>query len=176
VRRETLLLAALLIFLSGCAQESHLGLKSVDECESNISTGSNALKIQCYHTAAISSAYLGNPGTAKGTCGDIWVKFGSSVDPDGSDIRSRAELASNTCYYDVAKISRDPGTCSWITAHDDFNTKLFGDKITKDMCIDEVGRLAQLSPENYYRSNPNNICAIVFLLPLMVIGALMSKR
>jgi hypothetical protein len=171
VRRLILLFIAIFL-VAGCSQRSHLGLKSPEECEANISTGYNSLKIQCYHAAAITQAYLGGGDSARITCDRIWTRFGNTVDIDGSDIRKKAEMVSNSCFYDVAKIVRDPGICAWITQHDDFGTSLFGDRVTKQRCIEEVGRLAQLAPQNYYTSNPNNICAIIFVLPLILVGAM----
>lgn len=174
--RRLILLFIALFFIAGCSQQSHLGLKSVEECESNISIGYNSMKIQCYHAAGITAAYLGNAEDARNTCDQIWTRFGSSVDIDGSDVRKKAEMVSNSCFYDVAKIVRDPGICAWITQHDDFGTNLFGDRVTRETCIDEVGRLAQLAPQNYYTSNPNNICAIIFILPLILIGAIRNRK
>ncbi|HSB47776.1 MAG TPA: hypothetical protein VLD37_07230 [Candidatus Bilamarchaeum sp.] len=176
--RWAILLLAAFFFIAGCSQQSHLGLKSVEDCEQEIPVGYNSMKVQCYHAAGITAAYLGNPEEARNICDRIWTRFGGSVDRDGSDIRKKAEMVSNSCFYDVAKITRDPGICAWITQHDDYGSALFGDRVTKETCIDEVGRLAMLAPENYYTSNPNNICAIIFVLPLMVVGAVVfgNKR
>ena len=166
-----LLIMALSIFLSGA-----LGLRSIEDCNSDPALTSDSMKMQCYHAAGLTAAYLGDSERAKQTCEDIWIRFGDSINPDGSDLRKRAEMASNACFFDVAKIARDPGICAWIRARDDFNTRLFGDRVTYDACLDEAGRLSQLAPENYYTSNPNNLCAIVFILPLIVVGAIKYSK
>ncbi|MCI0560068.1 MAG: hypothetical protein MN733_16385, partial [Nitrososphaera sp.] len=111
--RGLILLLIAVFFIAGCSQQSHLGLKSVSECESDIPLGYDSMKIQCYHAAGITAAYLGNADEARNICDRIWVRFGTSVDIDGSDIRKKAEMVSNACFYDVAKIVRDPGICAW---------------------------------------------------------------
>lgn len=165
--RLLFLLAISSFFLIGA-----LGLRSVEDCNSDPALTSDAMRMQCYHAAGLTAAYLGDTERARQICEDIWIRFGDSLSPDGSDLRKRAEMASNGCFFDVAKIARDPGICAWIRQRDDFNTRLFGDRVTYDTCLDEAGRLAQLAPENYYSSNPNNLCAIVFVLPLIVVGAI----
>lgn len=166
-----LILAALSFFLMGA-----LGLRAVEDCNSDPALTSDSMRMQCYHAAGLTAAYLGDSERARGICEDIWNRFGSSINPDGSDLRKRAEVASNACFLDVAKIARDPGICAWIRQRDDFSTRLFGDRVTYDTCIDEAGRLAQLAPENYYSSNPNNLCAIIYVLPLLFIGALKYSK
>lgn len=170
--RLLILIALSLLFLTGA-----LGLRyDTSECDSDPSLPNDAMKMQCYHAAALTRAYLSDTERAREICEQVWTRFGDSIQPDGSDLRKRAELTSNACYLDVARISRDPGICAWIRERDNFNTRLFGDRVTYDTCLDEVGRLAQLAPENYYSSNPNNLCAIVFVLPLLAVGAIKYSK
>jgi hypothetical protein len=162
-----------LLFLSFFMLYGALGLRTPQECESDPAIVRNSQKMQCYYTAALTAAYLCAPGqmcsAATTICYDIWVRFGASIDPDtGSDARKKAELMANQCYFEVARITRNPDTCGGIMARDNWETNLFGDQVTRDTCFDETERLARLAPENYYSSNPNNICAIVFVLPLFV--------
>jgi hypothetical protein len=171
------MLVVIFTFLIGA-----LGLRSSsEECERDPEITSESKLIQCYHIAALTQAYLCAPGPrcepAIDTCDSIWIRFGSPEDPDtGNDIRKKAELVSNTCFYDIAKITRNNETCGYITQRDDFGTQLFGDIVTRDMCYDETTRLANIAPENYYANNPNNICAIVFILPFFVLGGLILQR
>jgi hypothetical protein len=158
-----------------------LGLRTPQECESDPQITRNSEKMQCYYASALTAAYLCAPGqmcnAATTLCEEIWTRFGASVDPDtGSDIRRKAELVSSTCYYEVAKITRNPETCQYVRQRDDLNTQLYGDSVTQDTCYDEAERLSQLAPERYYQLNQNNICAIVFVLPLFSLLGAISIR
>jgi hypothetical protein len=166
----------LFIMLSGA-----LGLRTQRECDEDPRITRDSERMNCYFGAAVTAAYICRPGTecrpAKALCEEIWTRFGAPIDPDsGSDMRPKAELVSNQCYNDVAKITRNPSTCSYIMQQgDDAGTELFGAVVTREICEEEVGRLANLAPENYYSSNPNNICAIVFVLPLLSIAACIGR-
>ncbi len=148
-----------------------LGLKTVGECDSNPRISD---QMQCYHVAGMTQAYLGNYDSGKEICDNIWNKFGASINPQApgaSDQRKKAELIANACFFDIAKISRKPQYCAYITQHNDVQTQLFGDKVTIDICTSEVQELAKSTPENYYGSK-NNICQLVFILPMFVIVAI----
>ena len=161
--RLLLLFSVSLLLLTGA-----LGLKTTKDCE-KLERISEA--IQCYHTAAISAAYLGDIGLAMSICDDIWFKFGEPLDKD-NDVRKKADLIKNTCFYDIAKIARDPEICENIGENQDFGTKLFGGEVTQRSCIDETERLTKITPESYYRDNPDNLCAMLFILPPLVLGVL----
>ncbi len=168
MRLSYLILAILAAFL---LTSGALGLRTVSDCESDpavLSRGDPA-KIQCYHVAAITAAYVGDGSQASSICGQIYTNFGSGRTDNQRD---KAELTSNTCYFDVARITRQPSTCGYITQNEDIGSGLFGAQVTKDACFDEVTRISQLAPQNYFTSNPNNICAIVYILPFLAIGAI----
>ncbi|MFH1785511.1 MAG: hypothetical protein ABH842_03700 [Candidatus Micrarchaeota archaeon] len=168
-----------------------LGLTTVYDCETkrdgagHLVYYTDSLKIKCYHSAAMTSAYIGDVGQAKVICESIWMDFGSAIAPDGSDLKKSAELESNACYYDVAKIVRDPVICQRITKKYDYNTELFGDVVNQDNCIQEVCNLAQIVPQNYYgaavptttsglcpaiANTSDNLCSVLFVLPLFFLA------
>jgi hypothetical protein len=164
--RRLLALSLLLLLLTGA-----LGLRTPAEC-ANLVRDSH--KIQCYHSAALTIAYLGDSSAATGVCDSIWDNYGSGRSKD-DDLKKKAELVSNSCYHDVAKIARDPNICGFIQQRENFNTKLFGYSVTQDICFNETARLAKIQPHNYYR-NPNNLCAMIFVLPLFVFSIMAVKN
>ncbi|MBU0532307.1 hypothetical protein KKB44_02315 [Candidatus Micrarchaeota archaeon] len=163
----------LLIFLTSTTF-AILGFKSITECNNDLTITRDAELMQCYHTAAISYAYLGSTSTARSTCLDIWERFGlGAADPD-SDIVVKAGTTSNTCFYDIAMIARDPTICGYISSNRGSSAAtsgLLGEAVTKDRCYREAERLAQIAPEHYYQTGQDNLCAIIFVLPLLLIGA-----
>ncbi|MDD5172044.1 MAG: hypothetical protein PHF60_03335 [Candidatus ainarchaeum sp.] len=155
-----------------------LGLRTIADCDSDLQIDTDSKLMSCYYSAAMTSAYMGNIAEARATCYEIFSKFGSSEDMQtGSDIRKKADLMKNNCYYEVAKIlartdvDQAAYTCDLIATQDDFGSELVGDAVTNEACHDEVTRLALVTPDNYYQ-NPDNICAIVFVLPLILLGSL----
>jgi hypothetical protein len=160
-----------------------LGLKTISQCDSDVTLTRDAEMMQCYYTAAVSTAYLcgslpsghyGSCGDAVTICNDIWLRWGepNAVNGPKKDVRRKAELLSNNCFYDVAKINRNSETCGYIVQHDNMGTQLFGDRATQEICIQETTSLAKIAPENYYANNQDNICSIVFVLPFIVLGAI----
>ena len=138
----------------------------------------------------MTSAYLGDNDQAKLICESIWMDFGNSIAPDGSDLKKTAELESNACYYDVAKISRDPATCELIDKRYDYESELFGDVVNEENCIREVCNLARIVPQNYYGTSipvttsglcpaitgsTDNLCSLIFVLPLFLFLVLRYK-
>jgi hypothetical protein len=167
-------LSIMLFLLTGA-----LGLRTIADCDNDDQIDSDSKLMSCYYSAAMTSAYMGNPQEARNTCYLIWTKFGLSVaDPQGGDdIRKKADLMKNNCYFEIAKIitPNDPiyanDTCNLIETQDNFGSDLVGDAVTIQACQDEVRRLALVSSDLYYQ-NPDNICAIVFVLPLILLGSL----
>ena len=156
-----------------------LGLRTVEGCDSDTNITRDAQKIQCYYSAAVSAAYLcgarpsnhySSCSQAISICDQIWTTWENS----GDSISKKAELMSNHCFYDVAKITRNEDTCGYIIEHRTVGVELFGDRVTRDMCQDEVERLAQITPENYFEKT-DNICTIVFVLP-MLLGLAIARR
>ncbi|MEW6722990.1 MAG: hypothetical protein AB1324_07035 [Candidatus Micrarchaeota archaeon] len=176
MRAALLALAFALLLLGGA-----LGLKTTSECDSDPNLRESE-RMRCYYQAAITAAFLCEPNVecsaAESICSDIWVRFGAGIDADGprNDFRKRSEIMMDSCYYDVAKITRYEGTCGFINQIDDAGTGLTGVSTTREMCFDEVHRLALLAPERYYQPGRDNICSLVsFVLPLIVFGAILRR-
>jgi hypothetical protein len=172
--RKLLAISLLLFLLFGA-----LGLKTKAECDSGGLRASK--KITCYHLAAVSEAYKENSSGAQGICNDIWFQIGNDPLYDKSDIKQNAETVRNLCMYDIAQIiarlppSRGGGTnalsiCDNIQ-QDKYSTTLAGAPVTKDMCINDVARIASIGPE-IYSARKDNICSIVFVLPLILFAAI----
>ena len=148
-----------------------LGLKSTAECD-NPPDGHvprTSELIECYHIAAVTAAYLQDSATAQAICEDIWLRFGTPGGAADTDLVDRAELETNNCFFDVARIVRDPNICYSVRKRtSDFGSRLFGEVATQEMCLNETGNLAQLQPQNYYQNNPNSLCALIFVLPFLL--------
>lgn len=192
-------LLAIFLFLSAITIVSGaLGLTTLYECETKTDDAGNliyytdSLKIKCYHSSAMTSAYIGDIEQAKTICESIFLEFGSNDPNDPNDLTKVAGTAVNACYYDVAKIARDPAICEKIERRYDFQSQLLGDKVTQDNCFNEVCRLAQLVPQNYYGNAPQpvlsnincpqtnttneNVCNMIFILPLLFLGVWKYNR
>ncbi len=152
-----------LIMLTGA-----LGLQTTSSCDSDPRVISPGEKMNCYQIAAVTMAYSGDASQARSICASIWNQWGGST----NDTSKKAELVSNNCYFDVARISKDPTSCGYITEHNSVNSNLFGGLVTSDTCYDEVNRLLNISPQNYFTSGRTSICSVVFVLPLLLAGAL----
>jgi hypothetical protein len=167
--RRLLVIFSLFLLLYGCTGtegKSPFGFKTVDECDT-LHTRDSA-RMQCYHTAAITSAYLCDESGARNICSSIWLQFSGAPD-SGNDIRRKAELVHNKCYYDIAKITKNPALCGSIEKKDNLGISLLGEEVTRDMCYQEVESLASIAPDNLYQNNPNSMCSAVFILPLLLI-------
>ncbi len=164
------LLAALLLMVASSLLAGALGLQTTQSCDANATNVGQ--KMDCYQVAAVTMAYAGNPSQARSICASIWDNWGGS----NNDTAKKAEVVSNNCYFDVARITKDPTACGYITEHNSINSNLFGSLVTSDMCYDEVNRLMNITPENYYTSGRTSLCSIVFILPLLAVGALRFAR
>lgn len=182
--RSLLLLFFITIFLiAGCTgnqnQQSFLGLTTVQQCNDNPTPQGVGALMECYHEAALTSAYATmDPTQAGPICAQIWTQFGAPLPSSGNDQRKQAELISNNCYYDVATITHSSSTCGEITEHDtaSYGTNISGSTTQQEMCYDQTTRLEQLSPQNYYASGTNNICTVVFILPFLAIGSIIFRK
>ena len=166
-------LPLLLLFISLFLLTGALGLKSQSECDSQYTRP--APRMQCYHTAAVTAAYLGDETLARSICSDIWYQFSGSPD-GGNDLRRRAELSYNSCYYDIARILRNPALCDSIQKRDNLGQALVGEEVTQDACYDEATKLAQLAPEYYYQNNPDSLCTMFFVLPALLLAVIRSSN
>jgi hypothetical protein len=173
---------AISLFVAFFMLTGALGLRTPQECESDPAITRDSERMNCYYASALTAAYLCAPGNlcerAITLCEEIWVRFGAPINPDDArgDQRKKAELVTNQCYYEIAKITRSPETCGYITKRDDYGSQLFGDVVTKEACYNVTGNMAQIAPENYNETNPNNICSVVFLFPALMLGLILSQR
>lgn len=166
--KRLLFIFSIYLLLYGCTGTggSPFGFKTVSECDADNTRDS--ARMQCYHTAAITSAYLCDEAGARSICTSIWTDFSGAPD-SGNDIRRKAELVHNKCYYDIAKITKNPGLCASIQKKDNLGISLLGEEVTRDMCYQEVESLAAIAPDNLYQNNPSSMCSVVFLLPLLLL-------
>ncbi|MFH0737824.1 MAG: hypothetical protein V1827_04565 [Candidatus Micrarchaeota archaeon] len=166
-----------------------LGLKTMGECDdpNNLDMERDSARMQCYYAAGITEAYLCGMQSSQSAgcpkaiiaCNSIWTTWGEpNIYGTGSkkDLGRKAELVSNTCFYDIAKITRHSPTCDYITEHRDPGTALTGEVVTLEMCREQADNLARLANENYYSPNKDNICSVAsFVLPLTLLGAILSR-
>jgi len=174
VGRVSLLLAALLLFLLVGA----LGLRTMESCDQDKSVVSDSQKMACYRSAAITLAFAGDKDTALGVCRTIWDDFGSKyVGQDGArDAMEKAQLVSNSCFAEVAKILADTSICDRISDPNSLASGLYGSSVSYETCKEVAYERSRLKPESYYKDpNNSNICMMVFILPLFV-GAAAIRR
>jgi hypothetical protein len=160
-----LFLISILFFSFASSIFGALGLKTLSDCAPLINVGS---KMECYHAAAMSVAYTGRCDSAyreaSSICSRIYGEFGRSND----DIASRAELESNNCFLDIARISGQDSICYNIQSQRSFGSALVGEGTTRQMCLDlaQKSRIRDQLQQNYNSSN--GICALIYILPLFV--------
>ena len=94
---------------------------------------------------------------------------------------------ANNCYFDIAKIIAryDPAlanqTCEDIYQRrstgnaQPVNTELLGGVVNVEVCKDDASRMYQTSPQNYWGKS-DNLCAIVYVLPLLLITCSLRIR
>jgi len=163
--RLAISLIAISLLLSGA-----LGLTSMSDC-AKMTRASE--KMQCYHLAAVTVAYIHNLPEAQGDC----VKIDSDFDTEAyaQDVRQRANLEANDCFFDIAKILGDPSTCDFIVDNK-FVSGLSGARSTHDMCVQEATKIAALQPDNYFQAHPDSLCHSLFILPLVLVGAIAARK
>ncbi len=155
-----ILLVFLFLFF-GC-----FGLQTTGECAGLTNPEK---KMECYHQAAMLSAYKGYEPGARSACNEIY-NF-AHLSYEGTSIERKAEVQRNNCYFDIAKILATKGDSNARALCNEITEKpgsglLFGSAVTSEVCGEQVERLEKLNPEEYY-SNENNICSsVVFIIPL----------
>lgn len=167
----------ILFLLFGC-----YGVQSRGECGQY---GNPTSRMDCFHRAAISSAYADGYNDATASCDEI-RNIGN--ENPGTDLANTGEVQRNICFYDIAKIfaskaegvggsrtSVAMGLCGEIK--ETSTSGMLGSPVTQNLCEEQVARLESINPGNYY-SNPNNLCNnIAFvLLPLFAAVALRIGR
>ena len=145
------------VFLSGA-----IGLKHPQDCEAEPRISE---KLQCIHSAAISAAYLGLEGQAVTLCNRLY----DEVRNRGDDLETRGDLMRSACFYDIAKITGNPAHCDGVR-QEDYGSSLVGGEVTQNQCYQHVESIARQAPENFYANNPNSLCSLIFLLPLLIIA------
>jgi len=151
-----------LIFLTGA-----FGLKNLEDCGEPMS---DTEKMECYHLAAMSLAYTGVKSQAITACYAITYDVGARHSDD--DLGKKAEVERNNCLYDIAKITRDPSICGGID-ESSLGWAIHGSAVTKDLCYDQVERLASINFDDYHE---NGICVIVAIIPLLLGAALFNQK
>ena len=157
--------------------QGSLGLKSPAECD-NLQRRSAA--IECYHLAGMTYAYLQDSDNARNTCNNIWSKYGLPGGYKDDDITKKAELETNNCFMDIARIIGDETLCDYIqNRRGDFTTKLVGEVSTLEMCKDSAMKAASIKPANYFNTPAyqNSLCSLLFIFPPLLVGVFrFSKR
>jgi hypothetical protein len=137
-------------------------------------------RISCLHYVAMTYAYLERGGESLGDAPSLCFEIFSGLDPGlkDTDIGKRADAEKNLCLYDVAKILRNEEICDSIDDSLSYSMAIKGAAVTKEMCKNDVAKLKQLTPEEYYNeeNRKNNICVIFLVFPLLVLAALIQKR
>lgn len=179
MRKTTIAALIIIVLLFGCLQgNARLGLKTKADCQDPKLRQTE--KIPCYHEAAIAASYYLPADTAEGLCNDIWNDIGAAN--RDNDIGKRAETDRNLCYYDIAKIiARHDGgeaeansICNNIEQNE-YGTKIVGAPVSQKMCLEEVQKIARIRPEKYYGETDDNICTVLFIMPLVLAAALIVR-
>ncbi len=136
-------------------------------------------KMNCLHYVALTYAYLGGEvggENAQSLCYEIFGGLSPAL--MDSDVGKKADTEKNLCYYDVARILRDEDICDSIDESLSYSIAVSGSAVTKEMCINDVAKLKQLTPEEYYseENRRNNICVVFLILPLLVLAAFTQKK
>jgi len=167
----------LLLLLTGA-----VGLKTKSDCASLI----DAEKLSCYHLAALTKAYTSSSdsdlNSAQGLCNDIFNDIGMNHSSPQDDVYIRAETERNLCLFDIAKIiARYPGKsgdaeniCKGIV-QTNYSSSMTGAKVTQDVCLSDVKRIAKITPESYYTSG-QNMCSVIFVLPMIIVAAFFFRN
>lgn len=164
---------------------SAFGLETIEHCNTQYVRRSEL--IPCYHRAAVTTAYLQQvqmrtssrplESPASQTCERIWTTFGEPL-PANDDLKKLAELETNNCYLDIAKISGRTDFCYRIQNYrrDYTTTRIASESATQDICFDLArGTLNRIRAVQGLSTN--SICSAVYLLvPLLLVGIMRVKK
>ncbi|MBI5227635.1 hypothetical protein HY988_03545 [Candidatus Micrarchaeota archaeon] len=174
--------AIILLFLSGCSQQGHgLGLKDAAECDNpqdgHIPRPSE--QIACLHTAAITQASVFNDNDlAMDTCKEIFVRF-AIPQTAGDETPEKAEVVTNNCLFDVAKITHQRDACGDIKRWRGGGASVFDNdyKTLAQTCNDMITRYDQNAPQNYFADpNKTNLCSVLAIFPLVIFATFFLNR
>ncbi len=132
-------------------------------------------RISCLHYVAITFAYLPEGGSiAESLCYDIY----GSLEPGyhDTDIGKKADAEKNLCFYDVAKITRNENICDSIADSYSYSFAIKGADVTKEMCINDVRKLKNLTAEEYYSpdNRKNTLCFMISVLPALLAAVILK--
>lgn len=176
-----LVIVVMLIFSYGCV--SPFGLTYERECDAK---ERDSQKIECYHVAAVSMAYLTrNAERSAEICNRI-TEVGQRHVAEGISERyfdsfeDRAEAENNNCLFDVMKAtarydSRANSICCDNIQQRRYTDELFGAGVTQEMCEDQYQKQRELST-NTFEGDPNSICNFSFPLMILLSGLVFYVR
>ncbi|MBI5223849.1 hypothetical protein HY990_05500 [Candidatus Micrarchaeota archaeon] len=160
-----------------------LGLTTRPDCDnSGVTRGA---KIECYHRAAMTYAYLAYPDNPSGrpnqatlqeainTCNAIWFDIGLNAAND-DDLKIKADVETQNCFMDVAKITGNDQLCVNIrNFRGSASGSLAGETATRELCTD----LARKTNDrfNYYSNNPS-ICSVLYVIPFFVLVYITHRK
>ncbi len=185
LRLNIILIILVLTLTFGClqngtsgTQRGALGLRTRDDCAA-YSSDRVADRMNCYHLAAMTLAYLENWEQAERTCQyDIALAYAANPSIP-TDQRRMAEVEANECFVDVGRISGQTRPCGLIASYDpDPPVRSVSNAIepTKTRCYQEAIRTSQLrtdmtsaiDPTRSTRTDPR-CTPLLILLPLLAL-------
>ncbi len=136
-------------------------------------------RINCLHYVALTYAYLGGEvgdENAQAICSEIFYDL--SPELKITDIGKKADAEKNLCYYDIAKILRNENICHYIDDSLSYTMAIKGAAVTREMCINDVAKLKELDPDEYWseENRKNNLCIMIFILPVLLVAVIIRKN
>ncbi|MFH1222641.1 MAG: hypothetical protein V1492_06180 [Candidatus Micrarchaeota archaeon] len=148
--------------------------QNAEQCDSMLNV---ERQMECYHQAAVFSAYMrGDDAHSTFYCYQIQKMGEYYGQRTGNwDVQQKSLVLKNRCFYDIATIlatTNPTGVnsakiCENIGKGDPtvtaFTSTLTGTPVTKQVCIDQVNRTMKISPQNYYDTKDpknTNICTL----------------
>jgi len=163
MRRLWYFLFVFLFLFFGC-----YGLQTTSDCAAMTNPEE---KMECYHQVAMLRAYIPDQTGAEAACENIYDLLPGGY--EGTSLERKAETQRNKCYFDIAKILAVKGATNPKAICNQIREKpasglLFGSSVTSATCGEQVERLKELNPEEYYDPDNDNICSsvvLVFIIP-----------